>query len=179
VEHTTVAPLTQEETVTINRSMPGAQQAGIIFNKSDKKHEAWEFLSWWLSTDTQKLFSETLVNTLGSRYMWNSANIEAFEQFSWKADHKAVILEQWNHLKEVPKIPGSYIVEREISNTWNNVVYSDANLRSSVSDAIIKMNKEISRKLKEFGYLDSEGNVIREFNLPAADIAKAWGDEDD
>jgi ABC-type glycerol-3-phosphate transport system substrate-binding protein len=167
-----------EETMTtetvINRSMGGAQQASIIFEKSDKKEEAWAFLSWWMSTDTQVLFFETLVNTLGTRYLWNSANLEAFSQFRMDESHKAIILEQWTHLKEVPKIPGSYIVEREISNTWNSVVYNDANLRSTVNDAILKIDKELARKMQEFGYIDARGNVIKPFNLPTIEDVEAW-----
>lgn len=161
----------------INRSMPGAQQAGIIFEKSDKKDEAWAFLSWWMSTDTQILFAETLVNTLGTRYLWNTANLEAFESMRWNQTHKEIILEQWTHLKEVPKIPGSYIVEREISNTWNQVIYDDQNLRSSVSDAMLKIEKEITRKMIEFGYIQSNGEVIKPFIIPTRDEIMRWYDE--
>ncbi len=164
------------ETV-INRSMGGAQQASIIFEKSDKKEEAWEFISWWMSTETQVLFSNTLLNTLGTRYIWNTANLEAFESLSLNRAHQDIILEQWTHLKEVPKIPGSYIVEREISNTWNSVVYNDANLRSTVSDALIKIDRELARKMVEFGYLDSRGNVLKPFNLPTVEEILRWYDE--
>ena len=165
------------ETV-INRSMGGAQQASIIFDKSTKKDEAWAFLSWWMSTETQNDFADTLINTLGTRYLWNTANLEAFENMRWQEDHKAVILEQWDHLKEVPKIPGSYIIEREISNTWTSVVYEDANLRSSISDAIIKIDKEVARKMIEFGYLDRQGNIIKPFILPTKEDILRWYDND-
>jgi ABC-type glycerol-3-phosphate transport system substrate-binding protein len=167
-------PETMTTETVINRSMGGAQQASIIFQKSEKKAEAWRFLSWWMSTETQVLFFETLVNTLGTRYLWNSANLEAFAQFRMDESHKAIILEQWTHLKEVPKIPGSYIVEREISNTWNSVVYNDANLRSTVNDAILKIDKELARKMQEFGYIDARGNVIKPFNLPTIEDVEAW-----
>jgi ABC-type glycerol-3-phosphate transport system substrate-binding protein len=169
---------TQEDEIVINRSMPGAQQASIIFEKSNKKDEAWQFLSWWMDTDTQVYFSETLINTLGTRYIWNTANIEAFEQSRLDEEHKEVILEQWTHLKEVQKIPGSYIIEREISNTWNSVVYNDANLRSTVSDAMLKIDKEIARKMREFGYLDQKNQVIRPFYLPKADTVRGWYEND-
>jgi len=179
VAHQVYNPETLQYEEIINRTMPGSQQAAIIFEKSEKKEEAWEYLQWWMSTETQILFSETIVNTLGTRYLWNSANIEAFKEFSWQESHKEVILEQWTHLKEVPKIPGSYIVEREISNTWNSVVYNDVNLRSTVSDSILKMNKEINRKMKEFGYLDSKDNVVRPFNMPSANDVRRWLEDED
>lgn len=175
----TVVPGIEDENGNINRYMPGAQQAGVIFEKSNKKADAWTFLKWWMSTDTQTLYSETMVNTLGGKYLWNTANIEAFKQLSWDKDHKKVILEQWTHLKEVSRIPGYYIVEREISNTWNSVVYNDANLRSTLSDAMIKINKEITRKMKEFGYVDDKGIVIVEYNMPTSEKISNWKEEED
>lgn len=163
-----------EYETTINRSMPGAQQSVVIFDKSDKKEESIEFLKWWMSTETQTTYSETLLNTLGSHYIWNSANNSAFSNLRIDQEHKTVILEQWTHLKEVPKIPGSYIIEREISNIWNSVVYNDANLRSSISDANIKINKEITRKMQEFDYIDKQGKMIREFVLPKKEDIEKW-----
>lgn len=170
-------PETGIEESYVNRYMPGAQQAAIIFNKSKKKIEAWQFLKWWLSTETQTLFANNLVNTLGSRYLWNTANIEAFSKLTWNEKHKKIVLEQWQHLKEVPKIPGSYMVEREISNAINRVIFDNANLRSTISDAILVMNKEIDRKMKEFSYLDSQGKVLRPYYLPNAELVKEWLDE--
>ncbi|MCR3906611.1 MAG: extracellular solute-binding protein [Tenericutes bacterium] len=174
IEHEVYNEQTNSTETFINRSIGGAQQASIIFEKSEKKDEAWQYISWWMSTETQLLFSETMVNTLGTRYLWNSANLEAFEAFSWDPNHKEIILEQWTHLKEVPKIPGSYIIEREISNTWNSVVYNDANLRSTVSDALIKIDRELARKMMEFGYLDNSGNVVKPFILPTVENIMRW-----
>lgn len=178
IEHEVYNEETQLTETIINRSMGGAQQASIIFEKSKHKVEAWTFLKWWMSTDTQSLYADTLINTLGTRYLWNSANIEAFKNLRWNEEHKQVILDQWEHLKEVPKIPGSYIIEREISNTWTSVVYEDANLRSSVSDAMIKINKEVQRKMIEFGYLDRQGNTIKPFILPTKEEILRWYDND-
>jgi ABC-type glycerol-3-phosphate transport system substrate-binding protein len=164
---------------TINRFMPGAQQATVIFKKSEKVDRAWAFLKWWHSTETQILFSNTLVNTLGTRYLWNTANMEAFEALNWNSNHKDIILEQWTHLKEVPKIPGSYMVEREISNTLNSVVFFDANLRSTITDSILKMNKEIDRKMLEFGYIDQQGNPVKPFIIPSRSIVEGWANDND
>lgn len=177
VEREIENPTGENETI-IDRSMPGAQQAAVIFDASTRKEDAWEFLSWWMRTETQILFYETMLNTLGTRYLWNSANLEAFESFRWNEGHKEIILEQWSHLKEVPRIPGSYIIEREISNTWNKVVYDDANLRAGVSDAMIKIDRELTRKMIEFGYLDQQQNRIRPFIVPTREDILRWYDDD-
>lgn len=169
-----LVPGVPDEDGNINRSMPGAQQAGIIFEKSEMKNEAWKFLSWWMSTDIQTVYANMLINTLGTRYLWNSANIEAFGNFNWNENHQQIILSQWEHLKEVPKIPGSYIIEREISNTLNAVIFNDANLRSTISDAILKMNKEINRKMQEFKYIDDRGQIIKPFDVPSIKTVRRW-----
>ncbi len=174
MEHTVFNQETNTNETIIDRSMPGAQQVSVIFEKSDMKDEAWVFLSWWMSTETQDKYSERLLNTLGSRYIWNSANMKSFENLRIEESHKETILEQWEHLREIPKIPGSYIIEREISNIWNNVVFNDSNLRSAINDAIIKIDKELTRKMKEFEYLDSQGNIIKEFILPTKEDIEQW-----
>ena len=117
-----------------------------------------------------------MINTYGRRYLWNTANNVAFEKLSWDEQDKEVILEQWSWLREVAKIPGSYIIEREISNIWNSVVFNDENLRSTVSDSIIKQNKEIGRKMQEFGYMDEQGNPIKAYIYPTAKTVQSWKD---
>ena len=163
----------------VNRYMPGAQQAGVIFEKSERKDQAWDFLSWWMSSETQELYARTMVNTLGKRYLWNTGNMEAFKQLAWNKEHKEVIMEQWSHLKEVSRIPGYYIVEREISNSWNKVVYNDENLRSTLSDAMLKITKEITRKMQEFEYVDSKGNPTgKPYIMPSTESINKWKEEE-
>jgi hypothetical protein len=119
-----------------------------------------------------------MVNTLGKRYLWNTGNMAAFKDLAWNAEHKEIILEQWTHLKEVSRIPGYYIVEREISNTWNKVVYNDENLRSTLSDAMIKITKEITRKMQEFGYVDSKGEPTEKpYIMPSTESINKWKEE--
>ena len=173
-----LVPGVADQDGVINRSMPGAQQAGIIFKSSKYQSEAWEFLKWWMETDTQVLYADTMLFTLGSKYLWNTANLEAFSKLNWQTSHKNIILDQWSHLKEVPKIPGSYMVERELSNIWNRVVYDDINLRSAISDSLLIINKEINRKMKEFGYIDNNDLILKPYQLPTIDIILGWLDDE-
>jgi hypothetical protein len=134
-------------------------------------------MKWWASKDTQLEFSNKMINTYGKKYLWNTANQSAFKELSWDKDDKAVIVEQWSWLREVAKIPGSYIIEREISNIWNQVVFNDENLRSAVSDSIIKQDKEIGRKMQEFGYMSETGEVLRTYIYPTEQSIQKWKDE--
>ena len=161
----------------VYRYSSGAQQSMMIFNKTKMLNESWEFIKWWSSTDAQVKYSNQLVNSYGKQYIWNSANYNAFSKLDWSKEDKEIILNQWKFLKEVPKIPGSYIIEREISNIWNAVVFDDENLRNEVSDASIRINRELVRKLKQFGFYDENGNLIRAVVLPDSELIRKWREQ--
>lgn len=167
------APGMEQEDGEIARWNTGSAQGTMIFNTSERVDEAWEFLKWWLSADTQISFAHQIQTLYGEEYVWNSANLEAFAQLPWPEEHKAVILEQWEWMIEVPKTPAGYMVERELSNSWNTIVFDDANPRSTIDDKTLLMEREMRRKLEEFGYM--EGNeVIRPFPIPSIETVEAW-----
>ena len=163
----------------VDRSAPGALTSNMIFKNTSKKSESWEFLKWWSSTETQVRFQDLLLSTLGPEYLWNSGNVEAFSSLNINQNDLDIILEQWTHLKELPKVPGSYQVELEISNIWNAVVLNRENMRVLLNDAIIRMDNEIHRKMSEFGYMDKEENILKEYNLAEEAIIVYWKASDD
>ena len=82
-------------------------------------------------------------------------------------------------IEETPRIPGTYMVERELSNAYVEVAINGETLRTSLDEAVKRINRETKRKLQEFGYLDNEGNVIREYVVPNIDMVKELlGSED-
>lgn len=168
-------PGMKNEEGQIVRWTPGTGQACMIFEKSHKQKEAWEFIKWWMSTETQVEFAVNLQTTYGPAYMWNTANMDAFDQLPWPKEDKEIIKEQWKWLKDIPKIPGAYMLERELSNTWNKIVFNGSNPRSTVEDAVITVNREIKRKMEEFGYI-KDGQVIRPYILPTIELIKELGD---
>ncbi len=163
----------------IDRSAPGAQTANVIFGNTEKPDESWSFLKWWASTENQVEFSNLLLSTLGSAYMWNSANTEAFRSSGFQESDLFVILEQWEWLKELPKVPGSYQVELEISNLWNKVVLDRENLRVELYDAVIRANREIRKKMSEFAYMDKYGNILKPYAMTTREIVLEWIGGDD
>ena len=166
-------PATVLEDGTQNRYATGSAQASIIFGETTKPEESWEFMKWWMSTDTQVSFQERLIVNYGQTYLWNSANLEAFKLAPIPREHKEVILEQWQWLQEPAKIPGSYMQEREISNAWNRIVFNGVNPRIAIDDSIVIINREITRKMEEFGYIQN-GVKVKEFNVPTIDMVRRW-----
>jgi ABC-type glycerol-3-phosphate transport system substrate-binding protein len=163
----------------IDRSFVGAATVNVIFDDSRNKQEAWDFLTWWTDTNTQILYAENLLTTYGSAFLWNTANLDAFLGMSWDRNHQQVIYEQWSYVNDPVKVPGSYMVERELSNIWNRVVFDGVTLRTAVEDGAVIANREIRRKMVEFGYLSQQGLPLRPYLIPDRDTVVRWrvGDE--
>lgn len=158
---------------TQNRYTTGSAQTSIMFRNTNQPQEAWEFLKWWMSTETQSEFQEQLILNYGREYLWFSANLEAFSQLDIPEEHKAVILEQWQWVQEPVRLPGSYMQERELSNIWNRIVFNGVNPRVAIDRSVIIINREITRKMEEFGYLE-DGQRVREFTIPTIETVRAW-----
>ena len=158
---------------TENRYATGSAQACIMFARTDKPDESWAFMKWWMSTETQIDFQQRLILDYGREYLWNSANLEAFANTSLPEEHRSVILQQWQWLQEPTKLPGSYMQERELSNAWNKIVFDGVNPRVAIDSAVILINREITRKMEEFGYL-ANGVKVKEFRIPTIESVKGW-----
>lgn len=73
---------------------------------------------------------------------------------------KTVILEQIKWLRDVPRTPGQYMLERGISDIWNTSVFDNVPTRIAIDKQVITINREIERKMIEFGYIDEQGNIL-------------------
>lgn len=166
-------PGVKQKDGTVERWATGSGQSAMIFERSKNKEEAWELMKWWLTKETQTEFASSLQMLYGPEYMWNTANIEAFKTLPWPEEHKKAILAQWDYLKEVPKTPGAYMIERELSNTWNRIVFEGDNTRSAVDDSVIAIDREIARKMEEFGYMKN-GKVVKPYPVPSIEKVKKW-----
>ncbi|WP_219838273.1 extracellular solute-binding protein [Paenibacillus sp. R14(2021)] len=151
------------------RSAPGTGATGIIFKSSKKKEQAWAFLQWWTSMETQVRFGNDMESIYGPTYKWNTANLAAFEQLSWPKEDIEVIKEQWKWLWDVPRYLGDYMVEREISDAWNKIVFDGYNARRALEDAVINSNREIKKQLTDFGYM-KDGKAVK--ILPVPDVQR-------
>src|SRR5699024_12729476 len=105
----------ENEDGEVERWSAGGAESNFIFEDSDKQDEAWEFLKWWSSTDVQVTVGNILQTTYGREYIWNPANIEAYEGLLWITSNKEVMLVQTEWLVEVPRGLGQSLLECEIS----------------------------------------------------------------
>ncbi|TBL68613.1 extracellular solute-binding protein [Paenibacillus thalictri] len=169
-----IAPLpgVRQSNGEIARWAGGGQSAGVIFNKSHKKEQAWAFMKWWLSADMQERYGSDLEAFYGTAFRWNTANIEAFAKLPWKREDANVILNQWKWYKEVPNLPGSYFISRELTNAWNRTAVDGMNYRSSLETAVMDIERELRRKQQEFGFVDENGKPLKTMDLPV--VSEPW-----
>lgn len=164
-----LVPGTVQEDGTICRYWSADATSAMIFTNTEKKGEAYRFLKWWLSSETQLKYANNLQTKYGSDYIWNTGNHVALAGMSYPLAHKKIILEQWSWQKEALRHPASYILEREVSNAWISIVTEGDAFQARIDEATLASNREILRKLTEFGYLDEMGNKLRDYNIHLID----------
>jgi len=162
-----------EETDEIIRYSSIGGQASMIMSTTKYKEDAWDFLSWWMSTPVQSEFAFLLQSTYGKTYFWNTANMAAFETISMPDEYKKIVLEQWTQGIEASRIPGAYMVERSISNAWTSIVFDGTNPRQALDEAMRVSNREIIYKMAEFGYTEN-GVILKEYIVPSIYNIDDW-----
>ena len=168
-----IVPGTVQADGTVNRSTCGCAESTVIFkSESEREAQAWEFIKWWSSTEVQAEFGQTMQIIYGDEYMWMTANVEAFAQLPIDQDDKEVILEFTKNVVDVARVPGTYMLEREISNAFNAIVVDGEDERERIDQAVKTIDREIIRKLEEFGFIDSEGNLIEAYKIPTIESVK-------
>jgi len=167
----------QSDGEIIRWAASGAQSSMILSN-TEQPDKSWEFLSWWMSTTIQTEFAHRLQTAFGTEFLWNTANLEAFRDIPLPPHHIDVILEQWEFALEASRVPGAYMVEREISNAWNKIVFDDVNPRIALDEAVRVSNREIIYRMEEFGYA-WRGEPLRDYRVPTIRNIDYWLKEHD
>jgi len=147
--------------------------AGVILRSTDQPDDSWEFLKWWMSEEVQANFAFNLQSTYGPTYTWLSGNIRAFEASPFPERDREIILEQIKWLVDVPRTPGQYMLERSISDVWNTAVYDGTPTGIAVDRYTILIDREIRRKMIEFGFLDQNGIPIKPYTIRNIDWVRA------
>ena len=148
-------------------------KCSIMFKNSNMKEEAWDFLKWWHSTDTQVEYLQNIQMRLGEKYLVIPANVESLKRSPWDREIKeqVALAAKWSRIPAV--LPGSYVVERELSNIWNKVVIDRMDVRVAVSESVDKMNRELYRKYREFGFVE-EGTTNSNYIVPNNSNISRW-----
>ncbi len=162
-------PGVKQEDGSVSRWYIGNGSGAVIMQKAKKPDEGWEFLKWWLSAEVQTEYSYLLLSTYGPDYVWLSANLEAIDNSPIEYEDKKIILEQVKWISDVPRTPGQYMLERGLSDIWNDSVFKGAITRVAIDRQTIIINREIRKKMIEFGFIDGNGNVLKPYKIPTVE----------
>lgn len=148
-------PGTVQEDGTINHAANSNGSGAIIFTKAADQEGAWDFVKWFTSTDAQVKYGNNIESILGTMGRYATANEEALQQLSWTTSEVNLLLDQLNSQVEIPIIPASYGVTRNVMNAFRAVVNDYDNARDTLFWYNKDINDEITRKLEDLGLYDN------------------------
>ena len=82
---------------------------------------------------------------------FDTANVEALEELSWTSSEVALLKDQLLAQVEIPVIPASYGVTRNVMNAFREVVNEYENARDTLFWYNKDINDEITRKRQDLG----------------------------
>jgi len=170
-----VPGIVNEDNINV-RWQSGDQRAVVLFRTDDDREAAgWEFINWWMQTETQTNFALDLEFSLGQEFRWFSANPEVVAAIPWDENDRRTIMTQMEWFKGIPFAPGgSYLLEREMRNALADVVLDGRNYRDTLHSAVRAVRQEMHRVQRQFNIIDDDGNVLRPLSMlevPLPDIA--------
>jgi len=126
----------------------------VMLRQVEKKgmtDEAWTFMTWWMSTEVQVEYANAIESALGASARYATSNKEVLTQLPWSTADAEKLLEQFEHTKGIPAVPGNYMQSRMVDFTFRNVLAIGDNPRESLYLNIKTINAELSKKRGEFG----------------------------
>ena len=141
-------------TPLIDRSQGSQITGAVMFEKTEDKEAAWEFLKWYTSADAQGTYARDMERIMGPAARQAVSNLEAFEQIPWTKDEKEVLKRCWSEVRGIEELPGSYYTARGIQNAFRLSAYNYENPYEQFALKNKEINEEIKRKYEEFGLTD-------------------------
>ena len=147
---TTVPGVLDEDGNIHNYAM--ATGAGYtVMTQAKNPEEGWEYIKWWTGEDAQTRYGVEYEMLVGQGIRHTTANREAIANQSWTTVEAAELQRQYDNVRTIPAMPGSYVLDRYINFAFLNVYNGLGEPAESLVENIKFINAEISRKRKEFG----------------------------
>ncbi len=115
------------------------------------KQNSWEFMKWWVSTESQVRFGREIESILGSSARYATANRAAIEQIAWSESQLEVIRKQMAWAVGFREVAGGYYTNRHLTNAVRKVYNEKTDQRETLTDYSRIINEEIQKKRAEFG----------------------------
>lgn len=135
---------------SVDNRQVGAGSGCAILKHSKNPGNAWEFLQWWTSSETQLRYSNNVESILGVAGRVPTATTEALMKLPWDAGNAATLEKQWKKVQDLPEVPGGYFVARSIDQAYWNVVNNNQNEKQTLLQWSEIADEEIWRKRREY-----------------------------
>jgi len=136
---------------TVDKSVKSNTTYTMMTRTCDHPEEAWEFMKWWLSEETQLAYARDLESLMGAAARYMTANVNAFARLPWSTKDLNAILEQSQWTIGVPEVAGGYFLPRHINNAFRSVVINKVDPREALITYAKVINEELKEKRLEFG----------------------------
>jgi ABC-type glycerol-3-phosphate transport system substrate-binding protein len=136
---------------TINHTVPAWGTAAVMFSSGTNQNAAWEFLKWWTSKETQLRFGREMESVMGAAARHPTANLEAFNSLPWSTAQLEILNTQRSWVLGTPEVPGGYYVQRSLIFAARRVINDNVDTRETLLDFVIRINRELVNKRREFG----------------------------
>lgn len=136
---------------TINYTSMASSSGLIIPRGASNPETSWKYIKWMCSTEAMQLYRNETIAVSSPTTKVTSSNIEVFLDQPWTDGEYSAIYTQLQSLASVTNYPGNYIVSVYVSNAFLDVYNDGRDASEAILDTILDINKEISRKRKEFG----------------------------
>jgi len=161
-------PGTLQEDGSISRwFITNGAGGSIIFENTKQADNCWKFLKWYLSEETQTNFAFSLYTNY--RILHLSSNLNALRNLPIEDKDLRIILDSVQWLRDVPRSPGQYLLERGLSDIWNTMVFDGTPAQVAIDRQVIEIQREFKKKMTEFGYLNSMGQQIKPYVVHEVD----------
>ena len=148
----TLFPGTVKEDGSIDRSVHSNGACCMMIATQDEKvkQNAWEFMKWWVSADSQVRFGREIESVLGASARYQTANTDALRQLGWSAEQLRILEEQMSNTVGFREIAGGYSTTRHITNAIRRVITAKTDSREALMNYARTINEEIKIKRREF-----------------------------
>lgn len=148
----TLCPGTRKKDGSIDRTVQtdGLCCLMIATDNEQTRQNAWTFMKWWVSADTQARFGREMESVLGTSARYQTANRDALRQLAWSKTQLRVLEEQLAWTRGFPEIAGGYSTTRHITNAIRRVINTKEDPRETLLNYARTINEEIRIKRREF-----------------------------
>ncbi|MDO5435949.1 MAG: extracellular solute-binding protein [Clostridia bacterium] len=148
----TLFPGTIQEDGTLDRTVHTDGLCSLMVATDDEtiKKNAWEFMKWWVSEESQVRFGREMESILGASARYQTANRGALKQLAWSSEQLSILEEQMSMTRGFPEIAGGYSTTRHITNAIRKVINEKIDPRESLLNYTRTINEEIKIKRREF-----------------------------